>query len=281
MSLYVNSNPASLEAQANLSRTQKALQGNIGRLSSGLRINQAADDAAGLGISEDLKAQIVGTQAASRNANDGISMTQIAEGAMNEQAAILNRLRSLAVQSANGTLAQTERGFINTEATQLTNELDRISAVTSFQGTAMLGANAGAVTMQVGANGTANDTIAVTFAKTDSTTLGVKYGVGTSVDLGTSATTAYNSIAKLDAGIAQLSTDRATVAAGQNRLNAAINNLASAATNLTAANSRIRDVDVASETAAMTSNQVLSQAGIAVLSQANQLPSSALSLLPR
>ncbi len=278
MPLYINTNVASLNAQAALGRTQAALGSNLERLSSGSRINQASDDSAGLGISESLRAEIAGLQQATRNANDGVSMSQVAEGAMNQQAAILTRLRSLAVESANGTLAQTERGFINTEAVQLTSELDRIAAVTAFQGVVMLGSGSGSVSMQVGAYGTSNDIISITFNKTDSTSLGVDYGSGKSVDLST-ASSAYASIAVLDSGINNLSTDRAQVGSGQNRLNAAVNNLSTITVNLQAADSRVRDVDVASETASMTQNQVLSQAGVAVLAQANQLPSLALQLL--
>ncbi len=278
MPLYINTNVASLNAQTALSRTQAALNANLQRLSSGSRINQAADDSAGLGISESLRSEIAGLQQASRNANDGVSMAQIAEGAMNQQASILTRLRSLAVESANGTLAQTERGFINTEAVQLTSELDRIASVTAFQGVAMLAGGSGSVSMQIGAYGTSNDVIAITFAKTDSSSLGVAYGSGAAVDL-SSATAAYSSIAKLDSGITQLSTDRALVGSGQNRLNSAVNNLDSITVNLQAADSRVRDVDVAQETASMTQNQVLSQAGVAVLAQANQLPSLVMQLL--
>jgi flagellin len=273
MALYINTNVASLTAQANLSRTQQSLNANLGRLSSGSRINSAADDAAGLGISESLRGQIGGLQQASRNANDGVSMAQIAEGAMNQQASILTRLRSLAVQSANGTLATTERNFIETERVALNSEIDRIANVTDFQGVQMLGAGSGSVTMQIGTYGTTNDQISITFNKTDSTSLGVN-----ALSFST-ATGAQAAIATLDTAINSLSTDRATVGAGQNRLNVAVNNLSSQTLNLQAADSRVRDVDVAEETAALTRNQVLSQAGVAVLSQANQLPSLALQLL--
>lgn len=278
MAITINTNPASLEAQRNLSGTQKALQKNISHLSSGMRITQGSDDAAGLGISEKLKAQVRSYGQAQRNANDGVSMIQVAEGAMNEQAGILTRLRELAVQSANGTLGTTERGFIDNEAKELLSEVDRISSVTSFNGTNMLSTGA-AVSMQVGADATANDSISVQFAKTDSVTLGVKYGSGNDVDLKTSSATAQASLAKIDSAITALSSTRATVGASQNRLEITISNLSSSTQQAAAANSRIRDVDVAEETAAMTRNNVLSQAGLAVLAQANQFPSSALSLL--
>src|SRR5215470_14753187 len=203
MAIYLNTSPASLQAQRNLGNAQKALAENLGHLSSGSRIQSAADDAAGLGLSEKMKANIASYQQASRNANDGVSMIQIAEGAMDQQAGILTRLRELATQSANGTLGSTERGYIDNEAKELVNELDRISSVTDFNGTKMLGANAGTISMQVDLGATSNDTIGVTFAKTDSTTLGVKYGTGNDVDL-TSASGATTALGKIDAAIAKL-----------------------------------------------------------------------------
>ena len=273
MSISVGTNPASLNAQRNLGNTQRALSSNLAKLSSGMRINEAADDAAGLGISERLKAQIRGMSQASRNANDGVSMIQVAEGAMNEQAGILTRMRELAVQASNGSLGTQERGYIDTERQSLSDELDRISTVTEYNGVAMLGANAGTVSMQVGIHGTANDRIDVAFTATDSTTLGVN-----GLDF-TSAANAQSSLATIDSAIDSLSSSRASIGSSQNRLTVTMNNLSVAHENLSAANSRIRDVDVAEETASMTRNQILSQAGVAVLAQANQLPQSALSLL--
>lgn len=273
MALSITSNTVSLTAQRNVGKTQRALQGNMSRLSSGMRINEAADDAAGLGISEKLRSQIVSLSQAGRNANDGVSMIQVAEGAMNEQAGIVTRLRELAVQASNGTLGTDERGFIDAEKTELMSELDRISSVTDFNGVKMLGAGAGTVTMQVGAANTANDRIDITFTQTDTATLGL-----TGLDLSTAAN-AQAALDTIDTAVTNLSTARATVGAGQNRLVVAMNNLSVAHENLSAADSRIRDVDVAEETAKMTRNQILSQAGVAVLSQANQLPQAALSLL--
>jgi len=278
MSIYINSNAASLQAQRNLGNAQTALASNLSHLSSGLRIATAADDAAGLGISEQMKANIASYDQAGRNANDGMSMIQVAEGAMSQQAGILTRLRELATQSANGTLGTTDRGYIDNEAKELIGELDRISSVTDFNGTKMLGANSGSISMQVDLGATSNDTISVSFAKTDSTTLGVKYGTGNDVDL-TSVNGATTALGKIDAAIAKLSGDRATLGASQNRLQITINNLSNASQNLQDAQGRIANVDVASETAAMTRNQILQQAGVAVLAQANQLPSAALSLL--
>ena len=271
MPLFINTNSVSIGAQKNLSRTQLSLAGNISRLSSGQRINVASDDAAGLAISERLRAQIRSFAQATRNVNDGVSMIQVGEGAMNEQSALLIRLRELAVQSANGTLGVLERGYIQDEADQLVSEVDRISNVTEFNGLNMIAPGATAVDLQVGINN--GDTISVSFVPTDSASLGVD-----ALDF-TTAAGASLALDAIDAGIDALSSSRATVGAFQNRLMVTINNLASAQENISAANSRIRDVDVAEETAALTRNQILSQAGVAVLAQANQLPASALSLL--
>jgi flagellin len=275
MALSMNTNPTSLNAQRNLNTAQTKLSSNLARLSSGLRIN-ASDDAAGLGISEKMRAQVRGLAQASRNANDGVSMAQVAEGAMNEQAGILTRLRELAVQGANGTLSDTavERTYLATEATQAIAELDRISAVTDFNGVKMLGADAGTLTMQVGTSSDANDRIDMTFTETDSATL---FG-GATLDYSTAAA-ARTSLDAIDTAISTLSTARAAVGSSQNRLVITMNNLSVARENISAAESRIRDVDVAEETAAMTRNQILSQAGVSVLAQANQLPSAALKLL--
>jgi flagellin len=274
MALTILTNTASLSAQRNLANTQRAQAGNISRLSSGLRINQAADDAAGLGISEKMRAQIRSLAQASRNANDGVSMIQVAEGAMNEQAGIMTRLRELAIESANGTLGVSERSFITAEKTELVSELSRIAASTDFNGVKMLGANSGASAFQVGTGAVAGtDTISVTFAPTDATTLAVN-----ALDF-SSAAASQTALGLIDTAITTLSTSRSTIGAVQNRLNITVSNLASAHENITAAESRIRDVDVATESAALTRNQILSQAGVAVLTQANQIPSLALSLL--
>ncbi len=271
MALVMNTNSASLGAQRNLANTQKNLASNLGKLSSGSRINTAADDAAGLGISERLKAQTRSLSQASRNASDGVSMIQVAEGAMNEQSGILTRLRELAVQSANGTLGEEERGYIQAETDELVAEIDRISNVTEFNGVNMISADAASVDMQVGINN--GDTVTIDFAATDTGTLGVD-----ALDM-SSAEGASAAIDSIDAAIDTLSNQRSTIGSSQNRLQITMNNLATAHENLSAANSRIRDVDVAEETAAMTRNQILSQAGVAVLAQANQLPSAALSLI--
>jgi flagellin len=284
MTITINTNVASMNAQRNLGRTQSALNGNLGRLSTGLRINTAADDAAGLAISEKLKSQVRSLSQAERNANDGVSLLQTAEGAMNEASGILTRLRELAVQSANGTLGSTERGFLDDEATALTNELDRIAAVTEFNGTNLLdgGATGNTFSFQVGIGATSNDTISATIQGMSSSDLGAVTGGAVSslagIDLST-ATGAQNALSAIDQAITDVSSRRADLGAVQNRLNITISNLGSARENLSAANSRIRDVDVASETADMTRNNILMQAGVSVLAQANQAPSVALALL--
>jgi flagellin len=282
MALSILTNTASLDAQRNLSKTGAALQSNFAKLSSGQRINTAGDDAAGLAISEKMKSQIRSMSQAERNANDGQSMLQTAEGAMNENSGILTRMRELSMQSANGTLGDDERNALNTEFGQLRDEIDRISSVTEFNGTKLLdGSNTDGFKFQVGIGSSAADTIT---AKMSSMTAS-KYGADgidlTALDIGATGgqAGAQSALDTLDKAIAATSSSRANLGAVQNRLTVTVSNLQSANVNLSAANSRIRDVDVAQESASMTRNNVLSQAGMAVLSQANQLPSQALSLL--
>ena len=281
MGLSIMTNVASLSAQRNLTATQGSLGKNIGRLSSGLRINTASDDAAGLGISENLRADIRSLAQARRNVNDAISMTQVAEGAMNEVQGIVGRMRELAVQAANGTLGATERGFIHTEFTALRAEIDRIASVSEFNGQQLIdGSLNTGVNFQVGIHSAAANRLALSIATIAASNLGSTGGGLTlgSASLST-ATNAQSAISAFDAAIQQLSTRRANIGALQNRLQVTVTNLSVAHENLSAANSRIRDVDVAEETAALTRNQILSQAGVAVLSQANQLPASALALI--
>jgi flagellin len=279
MSISVLTNTASMNAQRNLASTQSALSASIGRLSSGMRINSAGDDAAGLGISENLKANIRSMAQAQRNTNDGVSMTQVAEGAMDDMHGLVSRMRELSVQSANSTLGSNERGYIQTEFTQLKSEINRISAVTNFNGQKLVDGSASTgLSFQVGINNSANDRIAMSVTKLTTSTLGSTSLHLASASLST-VTNARAAIGAFDKAIQQLSSARAKVGATQNRMTVTIANLASTQEHLSAANSRIRDVDVASETAAMTKSQILSQAGLAVLSQANQLPQSALSLL--
>ena len=279
MSISVLTNIASLNAQRNLASTQMSLAASVGRLSSGMRINTAADDAAGLGISENLKANIRSLAQAQRNANDGISMSQVAEGSMNEMQGIVSRMRELSVQSSNSTLGSTERGYIQTEFQQLSQEINRIGAVTDFNGQKLLDGSASAgLTFQIGIQNTTNDRLAMSITKLTTSTLGSTSLHIASASLST-ATNAQLAIGAFDRAIQQLSQARAKVGATQNRMTVTVSNLAVAQENLTAANSRIRDVDVANESANLTKAQILSQAGLAVLAQANQLPQSALSLL--
>jgi len=291
MSISMLTNVTSLAAQQNLSNAQDALSKSIGRLSSGMRINSASDDAAGLGISQSLKADISSLSQAQRNANDGISLSQVAEGGMAQMQGIVSRMRELAVESANGTLGNTERGYIQTEFKQLSQEIDRIGSVTDFNGQKLLdGSAASGLTFQVGIQNTANDRLSLSIQKLSTSTLGTA-GVAASTGVSavsavtiaaaslSSASGAQSAIAAFDAAIKQLSTARANVGAVQNRMQVTVSNLAVSAQNLTAANSRITDVDIASETANMTQENILSQAGVAVLAQANAMPATALSLL--
>jgi len=249
------------------------------RLSSGMRINQGADDAAGLAISEKLKSQIRSMNQARRNANDGISLLQTAEGAMNEVSGILTRMRELAIQSSTDTVGSVERSFINDELTALRDEIDRLSEVTEFNGTKLLDGSATSLEFQVGINATSNDRISAQIQDMHATALGTSAASSLqSVNLGT-ITGARRALGILDDAITDISRSRSDIGALQNRMQTTIANLASAAENLTAANSRIRDVDVAEESANLTKNNILMQAGVSVLAQANQSPSIALSLL--
>jgi flagellin len=281
MSISVLTNVSSINAQRNLATTQASLAASIGRLSSGMRINTASDDAAGLGISENLKSNIRSLAQAQRNANDGISMSQVAEGSMNEMQGLVTRMRELAVQSSNGTLGVNERAYIETEFTQLSKEIQRISKVTDFNGQKLLNGEASkGLTFQIGINNSADDQLAMSIATLTSSTLGGATVASTIAGAKLStATNARLALATFDKAIQQLSQARAKLGATQNRMMVTVSNLAVAQENLTAANSRIRDVDVANESANLTKSQILSQAGLAVLAQANQLPQSALSLL--
>ena len=276
--ISINTNVAAINAQRSLGQTQMHLEGNFGRLSTGLRINRASDDAAGLAISERLKSQIRSMGQAERNGNDGISLLQTAEGAMNELSGMVTRVRELAIQSANGTLGGTERTYIDNEKVALFAEIDRIASSTEFNGTALLhgGAAGTSFTFQIGTHGAAADRIAVTVSDMTTATLGG--GALAAVDLTTQAG-AQSALAVLDTTLDNVSTARANLGTAQNRLLVTTANLANARENLSAANSRIRDVDVASETAEMTRNNILMQSGVAILAQANQMPSIALKLL--
>ena len=273
MGLRVNTNIASLNAQRNLSNTTSRLQRSLERLSSGLRVNRAADDAAGLAISEGFRAEIRSLEQAQRNALDGVSLVQIAEGALDETGRLLIRMRELAVQAANGTLGSSERTALDNEFQDLIAEIDRIAAVTNFNGIAPLADSSTSITLQVGINGTSADTITISGVTATASAIGVQ-----SLSL-SAAATAQSALATLDSAISQVASLRATFGTVQNRIESTIRSLAIAIENTSAAESRIRDVDVAAETANLTRNQVLQQAGVAVLAQANLSTSIALQLL--
>jgi flagellin len=277
MALYINSNVASEQAQKNLGSNQARLMTSFSRLSSGLRINSAKDDAAGLAISESIKSQVRSFTVAERNASDGISMAQTAEGSLGEVHDILGRMRELATQASNGSLTSTDRGFLQTEFGSLQEEIGRIQGSAKFNGRALVGSTQSTITLQVGLNNTASDQIDVTLGGVSLATIS---GASTSLS-GSSASSALAALSTIDKAISSVSTARATFGAAMNRLEVASNSIQTMRLNLSAANSRIRDVDVAGETAALSRNQVLTQAGVSVLAQANQLPQLALGLLGR
>jgi flagellin len=278
MGLVINTNIASINAQRNLSRTEDDMRTSLARLSSGMRITAAKDDAAGLAISEKLRAQIRGMAQAERNANDGISLVQTAEGALDQVSGILTRMRELTVQAATGTLGDEERLYLDAEYDKLKDEIDRIASVTEFNGQRLLnGATSAGISFQVGLTADTMDRITVSIQNTFASALG---SVTVIDDQSLSTMTgARNAMAIIDAAIQDVSGTRGDLGAAQNRLSTTVKNLATQRENLSAANSRIRDVDVASETVSMTRSQILMQAGVSVLAQANQLPTMALSLI--
>jgi flagellin len=281
MAIVLQTNVASLNAQRNLEKSQGILNKSLQRLSSGLRINSAADDAAGLAISESFKAQIRSFEQAQRNAGDGTSLLQTAEGAMGEVAGILVRLRELAVQASTGTLGDTERGYLNDEFSSLVAEIDRISDVTEFNGISLInGDQASGVTFQVGMDNSTQNRITVSIADVHSSSIGSSASTSrlNDVSIGSSSA-AQSALSVIDDAIADVSNTRGGIGAAQNRLMVTVSHLSTSVENITAANSRIRDVDVAGTTAEMTRSQIMMQAGVAVLAQANQMPSVALSLL--
>ncbi|HVW17694.1 MAG TPA: flagellin [Solirubrobacteraceae bacterium] len=266
MSLYVQSNVEAMNAHDNLLRTSGSLSKAMERLSSGYRINRAADDAAGLAISEKLQAQIGGLDQASRNAQDAISLVQTAEGSMSEVHSMLQRIRELAVQYQNGTLSTSDKSAITSEVTQLTDEIERIGNTAQFNGIKLLNDSNAAVTFQIGAND--GDVISVGLVSLGSAT------ALASLDLSSSTV-----LADIDSAIEAVSAQRAQFGAVQNRLEHTVNNIATYQENLTASNAQIQDVDMASEMVSFTRLQVLQQAGTAMLAQANQSPQTILQLL--
>lgn len=274
MGLRVNTNIASINAQRNTAQVTTRLARNYQRLSTGLRISTAADDAAGLAISERLRAQVRSLSQASRNANDGISLVQVGEGALNEVSNILVRLRELTIQAANGSSSSADKDTIKEEFDSLVNEINRIAQSTEFNGIKLLDGSATSVTFQVGINTVADvDQLNVTLTPALSTSLGLS-----TLDVGSTGNTSF-AIEQLDAAVNAVSQLRGKFGSLQNRLQSTIANLGVSAESLSAAESRIRDVDVAYETAEMTRNNILQQASISILSQANQQPQAALSLL--
>ncbi|MDR7268818.1 flagellin [Pelomonas saccharophila] len=302
MPAVINTNLLSLNAQRNASSAQSSLAASMQRLSSGLRVNSARDDAAGLAIAERMNSQVKGMNVAIRNANDGISLAQTAEGALGKVNDMLQRMRELAVQSANGTNNTDDRTALNNEFTQLQSEITRLSTNTTFNGQAVL-TNTTSFNFQVGANATANDTITISgqnvlgtataagkndgalaevanAANTDISNVGAA-GTGATFDLytGTGTKGALDSIAKIDQAISQVNVARSTFGAAQNRFDAVIASLGTAVENQSAARSRIMDADYAMETANLSRAQILQQAGTAMIAQANQQPQQVLSLL--
>ncbi|MDE5054774.1 flagellin [Niallia taxi] len=268
--MRINHNIAALNTYRQLSSATNAQSKSMEKLSSGQRINRAGDDAAGLAISEKMRGQIRGLDQASRNSQDGISLIQTAEGALNETHAILQRMRELAVQGGNDTNTSDDRTQIQTEIDQLTKEVDRIANTTEFNTQNLLGGSFSA-TLQVGAND--GQTINFSISKMDSTGL----SIGT-ISVGSNSA-ASSSISKLDEAIKTVSTQRSNLGALQNRLEHTINNLDTSSENLTAAESRVRDVDMAKEMMNQTKNSILSQAAQSMLAQANQQPQGVLQLL--
>jgi flagellin len=275
MALSLLTNISSLRAQRNLSKTSSSLGTSIERLSSGLRINKAGDDAARSAISAQVSAQLLGIKQAERNSNDAVSMVQVAEGALGNVNGLLTRMRELAVEAGNnGTMDTTERGYLDQEFQLLESELDRIINVTEFNGQKLInGALSAGVTFQVGMRNSTDDRLTLTVSDSGSTDLGLNDNNLSSQIGGMSAITA------LDTAIESVATKRASLGASQNRLTMTISGLASMHENMSAANSRLKDADIAEETAIFTQNQILTQAGISVLAQANALPQAALSLL--
>ena len=282
----INTNIISLNAQRNVGAAQSSLASSMQRLSSGLRVNSAKDDAAGMAIAERMSAQSRGMTVAARNANDGISLAQTAEGALGKVSDSLQRMRELAVQSANATNSSSDKDSLDKEFGELAKEMQRVLGGTTFNGLHVLGSNAGTLNFQVGANTTVNDTISITTTDmtSDSTITGVagtdNQGTGRAlIDSSASASTIRGVIGSIDTALDSVNSQRATLGASQSRFDAVVSNLHQSIENQTAARSRIIDTDYAAETANLSRAQILQQAGNAMVAQANQLPSQVLQLL--
>lgn len=273
MGIRINTNVSSLNTQRHLQNSSTNFAKSMERLSSGLRINRAGDDAAGLAISEGLKSDLRALDQAARNAGDGISLVQVGEGSLDEVSNILLRMKELTEQSINGTLSNTDRGYLNSEFSSLTSEINRISDSTEFNGIQLLdGSQSSAIAIQVGIGTSSSDQVSVDLSTDmDASHLGI---TGT-ID---SASNATSAMSQIDSAIESVTSQRASFGAIQNRLESSIRNINLQSENLAAANSRIRDVDVAKETSALTSYQILQQAGVSMLAQANSASGLALSL---
>ena len=276
MGLRIGTNVAALNAQKTLWGTKSKMDSAMSRLSSGSRINKASDDAAGLAISENIKAQLRGLKQANRNAQDGISMIQTAEGSLSEISSMLIRLRELGVQAASDTVGDKERGLVNVEYTQLLEEIDRITGSTEFNGTPLLSGTGGFLDFQIGVKNTPEfDRISFDASASDAGTTALGIDITNVLD----KLSAQTSLEKIDKAINHVNKLRAGFGATQNRLNSTMENLQTNLENLSAANSRIRDADIADESTELAKQNILLQAGTSVLAQANQQPSLALSLL--
>ena len=273
--MRINQNISAMNTHSKLTSANGAKSKSLEKLSSGLRINRAGDDAAGLAISEKMRGQVGGLNQAIRNAQDGISLIQTAEGALNETHSILQRMRELAVQSATDTNTTSDRGEIQKEVSQLILEIDRIATTTQFNTENLLdvtGGTTGSFTIQIGAN--AGQSLTIAIGDMQSAALGVD-----GIDLGVDAAGSSTAITTINTAIETVSGQRASLGANQNRLDHTINNLTATSENLSAAESRIRDVDMAKEMMEFTKNNILSQAATSMLAQANQMPQSVLQLL--
>lgn len=276
MGLRITTNIAAINAHRNLRNGQLEMEKSLSRLSSGFRINQASDDAAGLAISENLRAQIRGLRKASQNALDGISFVQVAEGGLNEISNILIRLREIAIQAASDTVGDTERKFIDVEYQQLKSEIQRIAEVTTFNGTDLLNGTGGIMDIQVGIH---NDPFKDRITFNAGAANASLEALGISAEASSTKMGAQQSLSAVDDAIVSVNAIRANFGALQNRMNSTINNIAISDENYSAANSRIRDTDVARESSELIRNQLLVNAGVSVLQQANNIQQVALKLL--
>ncbi len=278
MALVVNTNIASLIAQGNVSKANNAFTTSVERLSSGLRINKASDDVAGLSISEKLKAQTRSIYQAVRNGNEAVNMLQVADGAMREIGNVLGRMRELAESAANGTLGATERNALDSEYQQLKSEIDRISIVTEYNGQKLIDGtiSTAALNFQIGFQNTSNDRISITVNSAGASALQLSETNAISI---TAATEAQSALTQIDSAITIVASLRGDIGARQSRLNTAISNLGTTVINYEAAVSSITVADFAVETANFTKNQIIAQAAVSVLAQANVLPQQALALL--